>query len=67
MIDPEKIRLDRIAYEEIFGEQIEDIRSMTPEMVERLPEMVAMALDRGYPLTREERGLGDELPPEATI
>jgi hypothetical protein len=67
MTDPEEIRKVMIEYFETFGEEIEDIRSMDEETARRVPEFAAQALARGSPLTREELGLGDPLPPEITI
>lgn len=44
-----------------------DAREMSSENFDRLPELMAMALERGSELTLEEVGIEGEVPPLAMI
>lgn len=62
----DRLQAISVAYFQAFEDNI-DARRMPPERFERLPELMAKALERGAALTDEELGIEGEVPIAAQI
>lgn len=55
-----------IEYQDTFGET-PDSRRIPPDVFERLPQLMRMALDRGEALTADELQMTEDPGPQAVI